>query len=94
MRTEAEPEKWPAGRTDGLVHDLNDPPIDLATRQVDVVWQGCANEVTPLLTTAPPYVLNVTGPEPISAWQAARWMADGGPPLGKPTKFERRDGRF
>ena len=24
----------------------------------------------------------------------ARWVADGGPLLGKPTKFERRDGRF
>ncbi|NUW47112.1 epimerase, partial [Nonomuraea rhodomycinica] len=24
----------------------------------------------------------------------ARWVAGGGPLLGKPTKFERRDGRF
>ena len=24
----------------------------------------------------------------------ARWVADGGPLLGKPTKFDRRDGRF
>lgn len=120
-------------------------PIDLATGQVNVVWQGYANEVTLrslLLADAPPYALNVTGPELISVRQAARalgdalgkepvftgeeaptallsnaskchrlfgypsitpaeliehtarWVADGGPLLGKPTKFERRDGQF
>lgn len=120
-------------------------PVDLATGQVNVVWQGYANEVvlrSLLLASAPPYVLNVTGPELISVRQAAlalgaalgkepvftgeeaptallsnasrchrlfgypeltpaeliehtaRWVADGGPLLGKPTKFERRDGRF
>ncbi|GAA2206690.1 NAD(P)-dependent oxidoreductase [Nonomuraea monospora] len=120
-------------------------PIDLATGQVNVVWQGYANEValrSLLLADVPPYVLNVTGPELISVRQAAlalgealgkepvftgeeaptallsnasrchrlfgypeltpaeliehtaRWVADGGPLLGKPTKFERRDGRF
>ncbi|TMR94265.1 NAD-dependent epimerase/dehydratase family protein [Nonomuraea basaltis] len=120
-------------------------PIDLATGQVNVVWQGYANEVTLrslALAGTPPYVLNVTGPELISVRQAAlalgaalgkepvftgeeaptallsnagrchrlfgypeltpaeliehtaRWVADGGPLLGKPTKFERRDGRF
>ncbi|MGP3930002.1 NAD-dependent epimerase/dehydratase family protein [Nonomuraea sp. KM88] len=120
-------------------------PVDLMTGQVNVVWQGYANEVTLrslLLADAPPYVLNVTGPELISVRQAAlalgealgkepvltgeeaptallsnagrchrlfgypeltpaeliehtaRWVADGGPLLGKPTKFERRDGRF
>ncbi|MEU6798083.1 NAD-dependent epimerase/dehydratase family protein [Nonomuraea wenchangensis] len=120
-------------------------PIDLATGQVNVVWQGYANEVTLrslALAAAPPYVLNVTGPELISVRQAAlalggllgkepaftgeeaptallsnagrchrlfgypeltpaeliehtaRWVAEGGPLLGKPTKFERRDGRF
>lgn len=119
--------------------------IDLATGQVNVVWQGYANEVTLrslLLADAPPYELNVTGPELISVRQAAqalgralgkepvftgqeaptallsnaakchrlfgypeltpaeliehtaRWVADGGPLLGKPTKFERRDGQF
>ncbi|GAA2313576.1 NAD(P)-dependent oxidoreductase [Nonomuraea roseoviolacea subsp. roseoviolacea] len=120
-------------------------PVDLATGQVNVVWQGYANEVTLrslLLAGTPPYVLNVTGPELISVRQAAlalgealgkepvftgeeaptallsnasrchrlfgypqitpaeliehtaRWVAGGGPLLGKPTKFERRDGRF
>ncbi|MDF5753700.1 NAD-dependent epimerase/dehydratase family protein [Spongiactinospora sp. TRM90649] len=120
-------------------------PVDLATGQVNVVWQGYANEVTLRalrLADVPPYVLNVTGPELISVRQAAqalgaalgkepvftgqeaptallsnasrchrlfgypaltpaeliehtaRWVAGGGPLLGKPTKFERRDGRF
>ncbi|MFG3436387.1 NAD-dependent epimerase/dehydratase family protein [Nonomuraea sp. NPDC047897] len=120
-------------------------PVDLTTGQVNVVWQGYANEVTLrslLLAGVPPYVLNVTGPELISVRQAAlalgaalgkepvftgeeaptallsnaarchrlfgypeitpaeliehtaRWVAQGGPLLGKPTKFERRDGRF
>ncbi|WP_188187355.1 NAD-dependent epimerase/dehydratase family protein [Nonomuraea sp. SYSU D8015] len=120
-------------------------PIDLATGQVNVVWQGYANEVTLrslTLAAAPPAVLNVTGPELVSVRQAAlalgaamgkepvftgeeaptallsnagrchrlfgypeltpaelvehtaRWVAGGGPLLGKPTKFERRDGRF
>ncbi|MEU0565636.1 NAD-dependent epimerase/dehydratase family protein [Nonomuraea sp. NPDC005983] len=120
-------------------------PIDLATGQVNVVWQGYANEVvlrSLLLAGTPPYVLNLTGPELVSVRQAAqdlgaalgkepvftgeeaptallsnaglchrlfgypeitpaeliehtaRWVAGGGPLLGKPTKFERRDGRF
>ncbi|MGW5155383.1 NAD-dependent epimerase/dehydratase family protein [Nonomuraea wenchangensis] len=120
-------------------------PVDLTTGQVNVVWQGYANEVTLrslLLADVPPYVLNITGPELISVRQAAlalgealgrepvftgepaptallsnasrchrlfgypeltpaelvehtaRWVADGGPLLGKPTKFDRRDGRF
>ncbi|MFI9592652.1 NAD-dependent epimerase/dehydratase family protein [Nonomuraea sp. NPDC052265] len=120
-------------------------PVDLTTGQANVVWQGYANEVTLralALAAAPPYVLNVTGPELVSVRQAAlalgellgkepvftgeeaptallsnagrchrlfgypeltpaeliehtaRWVADGGPLLGKPTKFERRDGRF
>ncbi|GAB2930747.1 NAD-dependent epimerase/dehydratase family protein [Nonomuraea fastidiosa] len=120
-------------------------PIDLATGQVNVVWQGYANEVTLrslALAGTPPFILNVTGPETISVRQAARdlgaalgkepvftgeeaptallsnasrchrlfgypeltpaeliehtarWVAEGGPLLDKPTKFERRDGRF
>ncbi|MER6947890.1 NAD(P)-dependent oxidoreductase [Nonomuraea sp. NPDC000554] len=120
-------------------------PIDLATGQVNVVWQGYANEVvlrSLRLAGTPPYVLNLTGPELVSVRQAAqdlgaalgkepvftgeeaptallsnaglchrlfgypeitpaeliehtaRWVAGGGPLLGKPTKFERRDGRF
>ncbi|MEU6411985.1 NAD-dependent epimerase/dehydratase family protein [Microbispora sp. NPDC046933] len=120
-------------------------PVDLTTGQVNVVWQGYANEVTLrslLLAESPPYVLNVTGPELISVRQTAlalgealgkepvftgeeaptallsnasrchrlfgypqitpaeliehtaRWVAEGEPLLGKPTKFERRDGRF
>ncbi|GII92433.1 NAD-dependent epimerase/dehydratase family protein [Sinosporangium siamense] len=124
---------------------IADEPIDLSTGQVNVVWQGYANEVTLrslLLAEAPPYVLNVTGPELLSVRQAAlalgealgkeprligeeaptallsnasrchrtfgypqitpaeliehtaAWVAGGGALLGKPTKFERRDGRF
>ncbi|MFI6595400.1 NAD-dependent epimerase/dehydratase family protein [Nonomuraea sp. NPDC050536] len=120
-------------------------PIDLATGHANVVWQGYANEVTLrslLHASAPPYVLNLTGPELLSVRQAATdlgralgrepvftgeeaptallsnasrchrtygypeltpaeliehiacWVADGGPLLGKPTKFERRDGQF
>ncbi|MFG6191102.1 NAD-dependent epimerase/dehydratase family protein [Nonomuraea sp. JJY05] len=120
-------------------------PVDLSTGQVNVVWQGYANEVTLrslALASAPPYILNVTGPELLSVRQialdlgaalgkepvftgeeaptallsnagrchrlfgypeltpaeliehTARWVAEGGPLLGKPTKFERRDGRF
>ncbi|MFC4009769.1 NAD-dependent epimerase/dehydratase family protein [Nonomuraea purpurea] len=120
-------------------------PVDLSTGQVNVVWQGYANEValrSLALACAPPYVLNVTGPELLSVWRVAldlgaalgkepvftgqeaptallsnagrchrlfgypeltpaeliehtaRWVARGGPLLGKPTKFERRDGRF
>ncbi|WP_327091095.1 NAD-dependent epimerase/dehydratase family protein [Nonomuraea sp. NBC_01738] len=120
-------------------------PIDLSTGQVNVVWQGYANEVTLrslLLADAPPYVLNLTGPELLSVRQAAQalgealgkepvftgeeaptallsnasrchrlfgypdmtpaeliehiaaWVGGGGRLLGKPTKFERRDGRF
>ncbi|MEQ4721327.1 NAD-dependent epimerase/dehydratase family protein [Nonomuraea sp. B19D2] len=120
-------------------------PVDLSTGQVNVVWQGYANEVTLrslALAGTPPYVLNVTGPELLSVRRialalgaalgkepvftgeeaptallsnagrchrlfgypdltpaelvehTARWVADGGPLLGKPTKFERRDGRF
>jgi nucleoside-diphosphate-sugar epimerase len=120
-------------------------PIDLTTGQVNVVWQGYANEValrSLLLADTPPYVLNVTGPELLSVRQAALalgaelgvepvfsgeeaptallsnaakchrlfgypditpqeliehtagWVAGGGPSLGKPTKFERRDGSF
>ncbi|MFF4618173.1 NAD-dependent epimerase/dehydratase family protein [Nonomuraea jabiensis] len=120
-------------------------PVDVSTGQVNVVWQGYANEVTLrslALASAPPYILNVTGPELLSVRRialdlgaalgkepvftgeeaptallsnagrchrlfgypeltpaeliehTARWVADGGPLLGKPTKFERRDGRF
>ncbi|GAA2673159.1 NAD(P)-dependent oxidoreductase [Nonomuraea recticatena] len=120
-------------------------PIDVSTGMANVVWQGYANEVTLralLHAQAPPFTLNLTGPELISVRQAAtdlgrvmgkepsfvgeeantallsnaarchrlfgypelapaelieltaRWVADGGPLLGKPTKFERRDGRF
>ncbi|MET9338365.1 NAD-dependent epimerase/dehydratase family protein [Nonomuraea sp. NPDC003804] len=120
-------------------------PVDLSTGMANVVWQGYANEVTLrslLHASAPPFVLNLTGPELISVRQAAidlgralgkqpsfvgeeaptallsnaarchrlfgypeltpaelieltaAWIAEGGALLGKPTKFERRDGRF
>ncbi|WP_214320080.1 NAD-dependent epimerase/dehydratase family protein [Nonomuraea sediminis] len=120
-------------------------PVDLSTGHVNVVWQGYANEVTLRSlrhAAAPPYVLNLTGPELLSVRQAATdlgralgkepvftgeeaatallsnagrchrtfgypsmtpaeliehvaaWVSAGGRLLGKPTKFERRDGRF
>jgi nucleoside-diphosphate-sugar epimerase len=120
-------------------------PVDVTTGQVNLVWQGYANEVTLRSlrhTSAPPFVLNVTGAETASVRvlatelgrlldrapvfvgeeaptallsdagrchalfgypdialatlveQVADWVRDGGPLLGKATKFQRRDGRF
>ena len=120
-------------------------PVDLTMGYVNVVWQGDANRValeSLVRASAPPYVINVTGPAQLSVrslaerfgelfgvtpeftgreapdallsdtsrlaadfepleidagtlteWVAS-WIASGGPLLGKPTKFERRDGRF
>lgn len=49
-------------------------PVDLATGNVNVVWQGDVNTTTLRLfehCAAPPYVLNVAGPETASV----RWLA-------------------
>lgn len=120
-------------------------PIDLSMGYANVVWQGYANSVcfrSLGLASAPPAVLNLTGPETLSVralatefgrrlgaepvfsgeeqptallnnaakchslfgkpdvsveklteWVAG-WVASGGELLGKPTKFQVRDGKF
>jgi hypothetical protein len=120
-------------------------PIDVETGYVNVVWQRYANEVALrclLHASAPPMVLNVTGPETLSVRRMAHelgvllgrephllgteaptallsdasrchalfgypdvqvptllewtveWLERGGRTWNKPTKFERRDGKF
>jgi nucleoside-diphosphate-sugar epimerase len=124
---------------------LADEPVDVTMGHVNVVWQGYANEV--ILRSlrhaeAPPFILNLTGPELVSVRQVAagiaarlgreprftgseattallsnatrchelfgypdmslgelvahtaQWVQAGLPLLGKPTGFQRRDGRF
>lgn len=120
-------------------------PIDLSMGYANVVWQGYANSVcfrSLGLASAPPAILNLTGPETLSVralatefgrrlgvepafsgeeqptallnnaakchslfgkphvsveelteW-VAEWVASGGELLGKPTKFQVRDGKF
>lgn len=63
----------------GVLHDLasavrDGRPIDVSTGHVNVIWQGDANDVALRLLefcSAPPKVLNVTGPETISVRQVA-----------------------
>lgn len=53
---------------------LNEKPIDLRTENVNVIWQGDANEIairSLLHCQSPAKILNVTGPEILSI----RWIA-------------------
>ncbi|WP_353128570.1 NAD-dependent epimerase/dehydratase family protein [Parapedobacter pyrenivorans] len=62
-------------------------PIDLRTENVNVIWQGDANEIairSLLHCTSPARILNVTGPETLSI----RWIAKQfGLLLGKEPQF-------
>lgn len=120
-------------------------PIDLAMGYFNTIWQGDANAMALRAfdhAAAPPWVVNVTGPEVLSVRRVgerfgelfgrpvrftgseattalladarpglerlgpprvpaerliewvADWVAGGGRSLGKPTKFESRDGTF
>lgn len=63
-------------------------PIDLSMGHVNVVWQGYANEVALrsfALCSAPPTVLNLTGPEIVSVRRVARRL---GERLGRAPVFE------
>ena len=54
---------------------LADKPIDLATGNVNVIWQGDANEIairSLLHCESPANILNVTGPETLSV----KWLAE------------------
>lgn len=66
---------------------LQDRPVDLSTENVNVLWQGDANEwaIRSLLhCQSPARVLNVTGPETLSI----RWIAmQFGRLLGKEPRF-------
>lgn len=63
----------------GVVVDVaqkvwNGDPVDVTTGNMNVVWQGYANEValrSLALADSPPTILNVTGPETLSL----RWLA-------------------
>ena len=63
-------------------------PIDVSMGQVNVVWQGYANEVALrafALCSSPPTVLNLTGPESVSVRRLAQRL---GERLGKEPVFE------
>jgi nucleoside-diphosphate-sugar epimerase len=54
---------------------LNEKPIDLTTGNVNVIWQGDANEIALrsfLHCSSPAKILNVTGPETVSI----KWLAE------------------
>ncbi len=64
----------------GVLHDvarsvMAGRPIDLRMGHVNVIWQGDANDIAVrslALTSSPPRILNLTGPEKISVRWAAR----------------------
>lgn len=66
---------------------LNEKPIDLRTENVNVIWQGDANEIairSLLHCESPAKILNVTGPETLST----RWLANQfGQIFGKEPQF-------
>ena len=54
---------------------LNEKPIDLTTGNVNVIWQGDANEIALrsfLHCSSPAKILNVTGPETVSI----KWLSE------------------
>src|SRR5690606_9589434 len=58
---------------------LDQKPIDLAMGQVNVIWQGDANEVTLRafgLCSSPATILNVTGPETASVRKLAERLGE------------------
>lgn len=67
---------------------LSEKAIDLRTENVNVIWQGDANEVairSLLHCSSPAKILNVTGPETLST----RWVAkEFGKLFGKEPRFE------
>lgn len=72
----------------------NGQPIDLAMGQVNVIWQGDANEFAIRSLTVcdtPPKVLNITGPETISVRFAA---TEFGKMFGKEPIFEGEESEF
>ena len=65
-------------------------PIALDMGAANVIWQGDANaQALALLDhcTAPPFVLNVTGPETVSVRRVAQTL---GTPARQRTPFQRR----
>lgn len=67
---------------------MSDQAVDLRTENVNVIWQGDANEIairSLLHCTSPAKILNVTGPETLST----RWVAkEFGKLFGKEPKFK------